>query len=73
MIRNCKLSKHSKYAPEEGNRYDGIYKVIPASTGSLQAVSGDNPASEINCSLITAAAGQILASERPVWFPRLAV
>ena len=27
VVRNCKLSKHSKYAPEEGNRYDGIYKV----------------------------------------------
>ena len=27
VVRNCKLAKHSKYAPEEGNRYDGIYKV----------------------------------------------
>ena len=27
VIRNCKGRKHSKYAPEEGNRYDGIYKV----------------------------------------------
>lgn len=27
VVRNCKLSKHSKYAPVEGNRYDGIYKV----------------------------------------------
>ena len=27
VVRNCKGRKHSKYAPEEGNRYDGIYKV----------------------------------------------
>lgn len=27
VVRNCKLRKHSKYAPDEGNRYDGIYKV----------------------------------------------
>lgn len=27
VVRNCKLAKHSKYAPVEGNRYDGIYKV----------------------------------------------
>lgn len=28
VVRNFKLSKHSKYAPEDGNRYDGIYKVV---------------------------------------------
>lgn len=28
VVRNYKLSKHSKYAPKEGNRYDGIYKVV---------------------------------------------
>ncbi|GFR27408.1 e3 ubiquitin-protein ligase UHRF1 [Trichonephila clavata] len=28
VIRNCKGRKHSKYCPEEGNRYDGIYKVV---------------------------------------------
>ena len=28
VIRNHKGSKHSKYAPKEGNRYDGIYKVV---------------------------------------------
>lgn len=28
VLRNYKLAKHSKYAPEEGNRYDGIYKVV---------------------------------------------
>lgn len=27
MVRNVKGRKHSKYAPTEGNRYDGIYKV----------------------------------------------
>ena len=32
VVRNCKLSKHSEYAPEEGNRYDGIYKVRSLST-----------------------------------------
>ncbi|XP_014286176.1 E3 ubiquitin-protein ligase UHRF1 [Halyomorpha halys] len=28
VVRNFKLGKHSKYAPEDGNRYDGIYKVV---------------------------------------------
>jgi SAD/SRA domain len=27
VVRNCKGRKHSEYAPEEGNRYDGLYKV----------------------------------------------
>lgn len=27
VVRNCKGRKHSEYCPEEGNRYDGIYKV----------------------------------------------
>ena len=27
VVRNVKGRKHSEYAPEEGNRYDGIYKV----------------------------------------------
>ncbi|XP_078657460.1 E3 ubiquitin-protein ligase UHRF1-like [Branchiostoma floridae x Branchiostoma belcheri] len=28
VLRNCKGRKHSKYAPEDGNRYDGIYKIV---------------------------------------------
>ncbi|KAG7170928.1 E3 ubiquitin-protein ligase UHRF1-like [Homarus americanus] len=28
VVRNAKGRKHSKYAPEEGNRYDGIYKIV---------------------------------------------
>ncbi|XP_064113052.1 E3 ubiquitin-protein ligase UHRF1-like [Macrobrachium nipponense] len=28
VVRNEKGRKHSKYAPEEGNRYDGIYKIV---------------------------------------------
>lgn len=28
VVRSCKGRKHSKYAPEDGNRYDGIYKVV---------------------------------------------
>ncbi|KAG8184485.1 hypothetical protein JTE90_002332 [Oedothorax gibbosus] len=28
VVRNCKGRKHSEYSPEEGNRYDGIYKVV---------------------------------------------
>ncbi|XP_023230679.1 E3 ubiquitin-protein ligase UHRF1-like [Centruroides sculpturatus] len=28
VVRNCKGSKHSKYCPTEGNRYDGLYKVV---------------------------------------------
>jgi len=28
VVRNYKGQKHSKYAPDEGNRYDGIYKVV---------------------------------------------
>ena len=31
VVRNCKERKISKYAPEEGNRYDGIYKVSSTS------------------------------------------
>ena len=27
VVRNVKGRKHSDYAPEDGNRYDGIYKV----------------------------------------------
>ena len=30
VVRNVKGRKHSKYAPIEGNRYDGIYKVSRA-------------------------------------------
>ncbi|KAF7663568.1 hypothetical protein LDENG_00206770 [Lucifuga dentata] len=28
VIRSCKGRKHSKYCPEDGNRYDGIFKVV---------------------------------------------
>ena len=28
VIRSSKYLKYSKFAPEEGNRYDGIYKVV---------------------------------------------
>lgn len=28
VVRNYKLAKHSKFAPKEGNRYDGLYKVV---------------------------------------------
>ncbi|KRT83940.1 PHD finger motif containing protein, partial [Oryctes borbonicus] len=28
VVRNFKLRKHSKYAPADGNRYDGVYKVV---------------------------------------------
>jgi E3 ubiquitin-protein ligase UHRF1 len=28
VVRNYKLGKYSKYAPQVGNRYDGIYKVV---------------------------------------------
>ncbi len=28
VLRSAKLKKHSKYAPDEGNRYDGLYKVV---------------------------------------------
>ncbi|XP_036147944.1 E3 ubiquitin-protein ligase UHRF1 isoform X2 [Monomorium pharaonis] len=28
VVRNYKLAKFSEYAPKEGNRYDGIYKVV---------------------------------------------
>lgn len=33
VVRNVKGGKHSKYAPLEGNRYDGIYKVRRAELG----------------------------------------
>uniref|UniRef100_T1IID2 RING-type E3 ubiquitin transferase n=1 Tax=Strigamia maritima TaxID=126957 RepID=T1IID2_STRMM len=28
VVRNYKSAKHSKYSPVEGNRYDGLYKVV---------------------------------------------
>ncbi|RZF35109.1 hypothetical protein LSTR_LSTR009415 [Laodelphax striatellus] len=28
VVRNHKVNKHSKYGPQDGNRYDGIYKVV---------------------------------------------
>ncbi|KAG9351238.1 hypothetical protein JZ751_025129 [Albula glossodonta] len=28
VVRSAKGRKHSKYCPEDGNRYDGIYKVV---------------------------------------------
>ncbi|KAG8454501.1 hypothetical protein GDO86_000933 [Hymenochirus boettgeri] len=28
VVRSSKGRKHSRYAPDEGNRYDGIYKVV---------------------------------------------
>ncbi|XP_077981473.1 E3 ubiquitin-protein ligase UHRF1-like [Glandiceps talaboti] len=28
VVRNFKGRKHSKYSPEEGNRYDGMYKIV---------------------------------------------
>uniref|UniRef100_A0A8D8VVT0 RING-type E3 ubiquitin transferase n=1 Tax=Cacopsylla melanoneura TaxID=428564 RepID=A0A8D8VVT0_9HEMI len=28
VMRNANAAKHSKYAPKEGNRYDGIYKIV---------------------------------------------
>ncbi|XP_071952260.1 E3 ubiquitin-protein ligase UHRF1-like [Antedon mediterranea] len=28
VVRSCKGRKHSKYAPEDGCRYDGIYKIV---------------------------------------------
>lgn len=28
VVRNSNLAKHSKFAPKEGYRYDGIYKVV---------------------------------------------
>jgi E3 ubiquitin-protein ligase UHRF1 len=28
VVRSCKLRRHSQYAPEVGNRYDGLYKVV---------------------------------------------
>ena len=32
QVRSSKLAKHSKYAPSEGNRYDGLYKVSEVQT-----------------------------------------
>ena len=32
VVRNYKGRKHSTFAPKEGNRYDGIYKVVKVIT-----------------------------------------
>lgn len=28
VVRNFKGAVHSKYAPKDGNRYDGLYKIV---------------------------------------------
>lgn len=40
VVRNCKGRKHSDYAPEEGNRYDGIYKVSTQTSIKYQVIYG---------------------------------
>ena len=42
VVRNCKGRKHSEYAPEEGNRYDGIYKVSALLSSSTVIVINHN-------------------------------
>ncbi|XP_014205108.1 E3 ubiquitin-protein ligase UHRF1-like [Copidosoma floridanum] len=37
VVRNFKLAKHSHYAPNDGNRYDGIYKVVKYWQGKGQS------------------------------------
>lgn len=39
VVRSWKGRKHSKYCPEEGNRYDGIYKVRLESITRLAVIS----------------------------------
>ena len=42
VVRNYKGHVHSEYAPEDGNRYDGIYKVkYPFCISFLCFVRGD--------------------------------
>ncbi|GIX98231.1 hypothetical protein CEXT_114282 [Caerostris extrusa] len=36
VVRNCKGRKHSEFCPEEGNRYDGIYKYPEGYLESLE-------------------------------------
>lgn len=43
VVRNVKGRKHSKYAPAEGNRYDGIYKVSASGPASPPAVRPQTP------------------------------
>lgn len=41
VVRSSKGRKHSKYCPEDGNRYDGIYKVrrkIANEKGKMQRI-----------------------------------
>ena len=49
VVRNCKLAKHSKYAPVEGNRYDGIYKVLYFSFCALSDHCFFNNTHQRNC------------------------
>jgi hypothetical protein len=39
VVRSYKLRKFSNYAPAEGFRYDGIYKLVKVSTHSPASVS----------------------------------
>lgn len=38
VVRSSKGRRISKYAPEEGNRYDGIYKVWPHLAGNQRSL-----------------------------------
>ena len=60
VVRNCKERKISKYAPEEGNRYDGIYKV------------GISVPIYIVIQYILSDCG-ILAGDRRIWIPSVEV
>lgn len=70
VVRNVKGRKHSKYAPAEGNRYDGIYKVSgPACPRRPRAAPGPP-----RCRRRPLPAGrEVLAGEGQVRLPGVAL
>lgn len=74
VVRNVKGRKHSKYAPVEGNRYDGIYKV----TGDLppppvSPTPCTCPSARSLTTMLPLAGGEVLAREGQVWLPGVAL
>lgn len=72
VVRNMKGGKHSKYAPAEGNRYDGIYKVSGALSTYLCPVSSCQ-CPETPHHTVLSTGGEVLAREREIWLPCMAL
>lgn len=74
VVRSSKGRRISKYAPEEGNRYDGIYKVWVHYFGSSEmACSTLRGTGHHGCVCVATLGGQVLARDRKVRLSCVAV